>query len=582
MYLCYEYLRIDESNSYSIPSGSNSGRRVTNNGCALLHQSVRKLWRRQREREEADVGNRGRIDNLSTKLTRRKFLKAVGAGAAWITLTSSLGCAPAGRTSRTKRSTNTPPEQTNHPQTTQPKELWTFRSRPDFKPPVIDVIAPAHQQSAAPGYIFVAPKNGPDEQSPAQDGAMILDNSGEIVWFKPLQREEQDVMDFKVQRYRGEDVLTYWEGTHGGYGQGEYVILDSSYKEVGRVKAGNGYRGDHHEFLISPQDTALVTIYGKVEGFDLTEIGGPKEGRVLDGIAQEVDIHSGEVLFEWHSLEHVSLDEVYSGPPEDFRSYYDYFHINSIEVDHDNNLLISSRKTSTVYKVDRSSGEVIWRLGGNKSDFEMGEGVRFAYQHDARRQPNGTITIFDNGAWMVDDQSYGLELELDEDEMSATLVHEYPHPNGEYSGTQGSTQVLPNTNVFIGWGSNPHFSEFSRDGELLFDASFPPQVESYRAFRFEWSANPTQQELALAAERVSGGDEVRLYASWNGATQVAGWRALAGSDPGRLKPVGGSAKRDGFETTISVNTSEPYVGVRAEDSSGKVLGSSKPVKLGNQ
>jgi hypothetical protein len=534
-------------------------------------------------REEADVGNRERIDNLSAKLTRRKFLKAVGTGAAWITLTSSLGCQPAGRTSRTKRSTNISPEQTNYPQTTQPNELWTFRSRPDLKPPVIDVITPAHQQRAAPGYIFVAPKNGPDEQSPAQDGAMILDNSGEIVWFKPLQREVQDVMDFKVQRYRGEEVLTYWEGTHTGYGQGEYVILDSSYEEVSRVRAGNGYRGDHHEFLISPQDTALITIYEKVEGFDLTGVGGPKEGMVLDGIAQEVDIHSGEVLFEWHSLDHVDLQESYGELPEDPRWAFDYFHINSIEVDHDNNLLISSRKTSTVYKVDRSSGEVIWRLGGKKSDFEMGPGSRFADQHDARRHSDTTITIFDNGSWNVGAQSYGLELELDEDEMSATLVHQYPHPSGEYSGTQGSTQVLPNTNVFIGWGSNPHFSEFSRDGELLFDASFPPQVESYRAFRFEWSANPTQRELALAAERVSGGVEVRLHASWNGSTQVARWRALAGSDPGRLKPVGGSAaKRDGFETTISLKTSEPYVGVRAEDSSGKALGASKPIKLGNQ
>jgi hypothetical protein len=519
---------------------------------------------------------------LSTNLTRRKFLKAVGVGAAWITLTSTLGCEPAGRTSKAKRSTNTSPEQAHHPQTAQPKELWTFRTRPEFKPPVIDVITQAHDNTA-PGYIFLASKNGPDEQSPAQDGAMIVDNNGEIVWFKPLQREDQDVMDFKVQRYRGEDVLTYWEGIHGGYGHGEYLILDSSYREVGRVRAGNGYRGDHHEFLISPQDTALITIYGKVEGFDLTGVGGPKEGRVLDGIAQEVDIETGEVLFEWHSLEHVSLDEVDSAPPEDFRSAYDYFHINSIEVDHDNNLLISSRKTSTVYKVDRATGEVIWRLGGKKSNFKMGPGTRFRYQHDARRQPDGTITIFDNGAWEEDAQSYGLVLELDEDEMRATLAHDYPHPHREYSGTQGSMQVLPNTNVFIGWGSSPHFCEFTNSGELLFDASFPPEVESYRAFRFDWSGHPPKEEVALAAERASaGGDKIRVYASWNGATEVVRWRALAGSKPGRLKPVGSAVKRDGFETTIEVRTSEPYVGVRAEDGSGKVLGASKPVKLGTR
>jgi Arylsulfotransferase (ASST) len=412
---------------------------------------------------------------------------------------------------------------------------------------------------------------------------MIIDNSGELVWFRPLQREDQDVMDFKVQRYRGEEVLTFWEGTHTGYGHGEYVILDSSYQEIGRVRAGNGYRGDHHEFLISPQDTALFTIYGKVGGFDLSSVGGPKEGWALDGIAQEVDIETGEVLFEWHSLDHVGLDEIYGEPPDDVRSAYDYFHINSIEVDHDSNLLISSRRTSAVYKIDRRSGEVIWRLGGKKSDFKMGPGTQIRYQHDARRQSDGTITIFDNGAWKVDDESRGLALKLDMEKMTATVVRQYSHPEGWLSATQGNVQVLANTNVFIGWGSNPHFSEFSSDGKLLFDASFPTEVESYRAFRFPWSGHPGEEELAVAAERGSSqGDEVRLYASWNGATEVARWRVLAGSKPGRLKPVGSAARREDFETTIVVSTSEPYVGVRAEDSSGSVLGASKPVKLGTR
>jgi len=143
-------------------------------------------------------------------------------------------------------------------------------------------------------------------------------------------------------------------------------------------------------------------------------------------------------------------------------------------------------------------------------------------------------------------------------------------------------QVLPNTNVFIGWGSNPHFSEFSNGGELFFDATFPPEVESYRAFRFPWSGHPGEEELAVAAERGSSqGDEVRLYASWNGATEVARWQALAGSEAGRLKPVGSAARREGFETTIVVSTAQPYVGVGAEDSSGRVLGTSRAIKLGD-
>jgi hypothetical protein len=403
---------------------------------------------------------------------------------------------------------------------------------------------------------------------------MILDNSGEIVWFKPLQSEKEDVFDFKVQRYRGEDVLTYWEGTHTGYGQGEYVILDSSYGEVGRVRAGNGYRGDHHEFLLSPQNTALTTIYGKVEGFDLTAVGGPKEGRVLDGIAQELDIETGEVLFEWHSLEHVGLDESYGQLPKNPRSFHDYFHINSIDVDHGSNLLISALNTSTVYKIDRKSGEVIWSLGGKKSDFEMGSGTQTRYQHDARRQADGTITVFDNGAW-VDDQSYGLVLELDEDEMTVSLVRKYAHPHGQFAATQGNMQVLPNGNVFIGWGSEPLFSEFSSNGELLFNARFPPKVESYRAFRFPWKGQPTDAP-AMVAERGTD-DKVTLYASWNGATEVATWEVLAGPGPERLKPVG-SVARHGFETAITVGSAERYVGVQAKDTRGRVLGTSRATR----
>jgi hypothetical protein len=383
------------------------------------------------------------------------------------------------------------------------------------------------------------------------------------------------VMDFKVQRYRGEPVLTFWEGVHASYGQGEYVILDSSYQEIGRVRAGNGLQGDHHEFLISPQDTALFTVYHKLP-MDLSAVGGRTDGWVLDGIAQEVDIATGEVLSEWHSLEHVGLEESYFRPPETSEFGYDYFHINSIEVDHDSNLLVSAKGTCTVYKINRRTGEVVWRLGGKRSSFEMGPGTRTAYQHDARRQPDGTLTIFDNGADpKVHDQSRGIVVKLDEDEMTATLVGEYTHPDKLLAGSQGNMQVLSNSNVFVGWGSEPVLSEFNNDGELLFSGDFPTESESYRAFRFPWSGRP-HDEPAIAAETGSE-DEVTVYASWNGATEVATWQVLAGPAPERLEAVA-SAPRKGFETAITMDISEPYVCVRAKNASGKVLGTSKATR----
>ena len=212
------------------------------------------------------------------------------------------------------------------------------------------------------------------------------------------------------------------------------MIFDHSYREIARLSAGNGYYGDHHEFLISPQDTALILIYNPVP-WDLSSIGGLKNGKVWQGIVQELDIESGEVLFEWHSIEHVGLDETYATVSQDGRPGLDYFHANSIEVDHDNNLLVSARQTFAVYKIDRNTGEIIWRLGGKKSDFVMGEGTRFAFQHDARRLTDGTISIFDNGTTVFHDnlpeaveESRGIVLELDEEQMSASLVASTPTP----------------------------------------------------------------------------------------------------------------------------------------------------------
>ena len=454
----------------------------------------------------------------------------------------------------------------------------TFRSRPDLVPPPIEVTTPGGD--VAPGYIFLASKKDPKMDHPenaGQDGPMILDGDGQPVWFRPTRSEGEDAMDFKVQSYRGETVLTWWEGVHTGYGRGEHVILDTSYKEIARVRAGNGYSADHHEFFITDRDTAFLTIYGSVPK-DTSALGGPEDGAVLDGIVQEIDIETGDVLFEWHSLDHVDLEESYYYPPEKPEWPFDYFHINSVDLDHDGNILVSARRTCAVYKIDRESGEVMWRLGGKMSDFTMGPGIRErSYQHDARRREDGTLTIFDNGVYDVDDNSRGIVLDLDEEAMTATLAREYDHPDSRVAATQGNMQTLPNGNVFVGWGSDPAFSEFSAGGELVFSANLPPWGESYRAFRSPWTGEPAE-DPAVAAEP-GPDDVVTVYASWNGATQVATWQVLAGPGPDQLEPVG-SGPRQGFETSISVRTSEPFVAVRARDGSGRVLGSSKAIQAG--
>jgi len=490
---------------------------------------------------------------LSREFTRQEFLGAVGAGAACLAFLNLPGCQE---------------EQQGHSTSPAvPNEVRTFRSRPDLSPPGVEITEQTHD--TAPGYIFVAAKKGA-----GQDGPMIVDNLGRVIWFS----KDSYATDFKVQRYLGEPVLTWWEGgIVAGHGVGEYVIFDSSYREIERVQAGNGYRGDLHEFSITPRDTALLTAYTKTRT-DLSPIGGLKDGPVWGGIAQEIDIESGEVLFEWRSLEHVGVEESYREPPQDPSTALDYFHINTIEIDFDGNFLFSAKGTSAVYKVDRESGEILWRLGGKESDFEMGEGTRFFSQHDARRQRDGTITIFDNGASpQVHEQSRGIVVELDMEGMSATLVREFIHPMKLLSTSQGNLQVLPNGNVFVGWGSEPYSSEYSNDGKLLFDARFMGEAQSYRAFRLPWSGYPSE-DPALAVEQ-GPDDEVTVYVSWNGATEVATWQVLAGSDPDQLEPAG-SAPWRGFETTIAVSTAEPYVAVQAKSASGRVLGTFRAVRPG--
>ncbi|MEN3310935.1 MAG: hypothetical protein V7645_264 [Actinomycetota bacterium] len=453
-----------------------------------------------------------------------------------------------------------------------PPPARTYHSRPDLKPPLVRIRTVAH--NTAPGYLFIAPK-----MVVAQAGPMIMDNRGEVVWFKPLNTK--GVTDFRVQHYRGKPVLTWWRGrvSNVGVGDGWYVIYDTSYRPIAEVRAGNELVGDVHEFLITKNNTALFTVYHRLP-VDLSSVGGPKEGKIWDGILQEVDIQTGRVLFEWHSYSQVGITESYAPPPKAKAGAkappYDYFHINSIEVEPNGNFLVSARNTRTVYEIDRKTKQVLWRLGGKKSDFKMGAGTKFAWQHDARRQPDGTITIFDNGAAPpVEKFSRVLVLRANTKTKKATLVRSYQHPQRLLAPFEGNAQFLTNGNIVVGWGAQPYVSELSRSGALLFDAYFgddkPPgkDADTYRAYRFVWHGQPKDRPVVVVA-----GDAA--YASWNGATEVVRWQVLAGPAAGQLKPVQTVAK-NGFETPLRLTKLAAFYAVKALGRGGKVLGTSEPV-----
>ena len=229
------------------------------------------------------------------------------------------------------------------------------------------------------GDVFVAPKVGASQRGP-----MIIDPSGELVSFHPLPGTAQ-AFDFRAQAYDGEPVLTWWEGTPADFhGRGVGRIYDTAYRPLATVRAGNGYQADLHEFKLTPRGTALIAAYEPVPQ-DLSSVGGPKNGTVYDQIVQEVDVTTGIVLFEWHSVGSIELSESYQPLPKDAKRVYDPVHVNSIDEEPDGNLLVSARHTHTVYEIDRSTAKIRWRLGGKRSSFDSGGKKLFAWQHDARR-----------------------------------------------------------------------------------------------------------------------------------------------------------------------------------------------------
>ena len=453
-------------------------------------------------------------------------------------------------------------------------EVHSFLSRPDLRPPVlaVDVVS---SPDGVPPYVFLA--NKPYIGRPVgQRGLLIAERGGDIAWFSP----QTQVWDFNVQTYKGKPVLTWWHGRTGHiYGRGTCYIADSSYSQIAEVTCGNGLMADMHEFNLTSQGTALVDAY-RPQKADLSSVGGRKNGVVAAGVVQEIDIATGDVIFEWNSLDHVPLTESMSKPANGSGTPempYDYFHINSIDVAWDGDLLISSRNAWAVYKVGRRDGQIKWRLGGKHSSFVMGPGARFYHQHHVRSAGAGLITIFDNGASpRMEPRSRGIIVKLDLTKMTATLEQAFTSPANVLADNQGSMQLLPGDRAFVGWGAEPYYTEFDADGSVIMNGQLPNRDQSYRAFTGDWAGYPTDKPAVALRANPSRGTAV--YVSWNGATEVATWQVLAGKHPSSLAAVA-TQPRNGFETVIVANSTGPYFAVAAHDASGRQLGESAVAKL---
>ncbi len=451
-----------------------------------------------------------------------------------------------------------------------PADYQSFYTLPGVQAPVLSVTV--SDRDPAAGDILTT--NGP---GPGQYGPLIYTPQGRLVWFYELSGGET-AEDLNEQTYAGRRVLTWWKGRvlSLGFGQGEDIVMSSSYQTVATVPGGNGLHADLHDFQIAPGDVAYITAFNPIR-CNLKAVKGAIGGAIVDTAVQEIDMRTGLVRWEWHSLDHVGASESETEAPST-ATPWDWFHLNSIDPEPDGNLFISARSTWAGYQLEGGTGDILWRIGGTRSSFKMGPGTETAWQHDGRVLPDGGVTFFDDGSNPpIHHQSRAIRIALDFKTHEARLRSAYTHSNPPLlAASQGNMQTLPNGNAVVGYGGVPAISEYATDGSLLLDAHLPFDMSFYRAYRFPWSARPLSPPAVLAGLNNTS-EETIVHASWNGATEVTSWRVLAGKQSGPLAAQA-TIPASGFESSTTLPARYARVAVQALDSAGHVLGTSRTVK----
>ncbi|CAD0092692.1 unnamed protein product, partial [Aureobasidium mustum] len=455
----------------------------------------------------------------------------------------------------------------------------SFKSS-SLRPPYMNTVQ--WDEQCAQGYTLLSLR-GTMVPNPA---GVMLDEHGDLIWmdesFGPY------VMNLKVQEYQGEQYITLWSGNiDSGSGLGTYYMFSAS----------NTLENDFHEFTITTDNTALLTSYDTIS-VDLTSFGVQGRGWIYDSLFREMDIETGEIVFEWRASDHFAINDTFypiGSAGQSPEAPFDFFHINSVDKDSDGNYIISSRFMHSIACISADTGAILWTLGGrnnNFTDLSGGRATDFAWQHHASVQANDQISIFDNANYKKwhekllegSEISRGMLVRLDKENMTVELVQEFMNPGSRGTPQQGSMQVLDSGNVLLGWGYHAGYTEYSPDGEVLCDTHINPAmlfsfgfVHSYRAFRAStWIGRPnTQPDVYL--------NPANGYAlvSWMGATEVSHWilqtvNATSADELNFIDAV--KVEKDGFETQIEVPDGDyEYLRIVAVDKTGGVLASSKIV-----
>ncbi|HTZ64704.1 MAG TPA: MFS transporter [Solirubrobacteraceae bacterium] len=460
------------------------------------------------------------------------------------------------------------------------RDTDSFVTAPALHPPKLHLDRQAPASQLAPGYIFTTSFFDVNEPPlVGQSGPLILDRNLQPVWFQPVP-ENVVAANLSLQTYEGRPALAWWQGritNTGATETGEDVIVNQHYQRVATLKGKDGWTITLHELLIDGSH-AWVTA-NKNLPMNLSKYGGAYNGALIDSAVQEYDLKTGALLRSWNALDHIPLSDSRATLPTNGFPW-DAYHVNSIALIGNTKLLVSMRNTWAAYLIDIRTGAIEWTLGGRHSSFKLGPAAPFQWQHDVKMQSDSTISMFDDhccqltgGGTYVDPTapSRGIVLHLDQQTRTATLASQYGAGESISADYMGDTQPLANGNVFVGWGAEPYFSEFSRSGKLLFEGEFPRPDLSYRTTIAPWVGLPLSAPVGAARQHAG---RTTVYASWNGATQLASWRVLGGPGAGGMHALATSPKK-GFETAIAVPGGDRSFELQALAADGRVIGVSR-------
>lgn len=321
----------------------------------------------------------------------------------------------------------------------------------------------------------------------------LMDYTGNLIYFfNGNYQSGSSISNFKIMNNK---LFNFYKG-------GLFFLADSNFNIVDTISAVNGCTNDSHDMQLLSNGNFLILAREKVimdlSGFNMfthNQTPGDSAALVTCGVLQEFT-PAGQLVWEWKTRDHFAFDdvnEIWLNEPDTF----DWTHLNAIQEDADGNILVSSRFFNEIFKVNHSTGEIMWRFGGNHNEFtSINDSIPFKGQHDIRVLPNGNYTLFDNGYFFPKHKAKAEEFILDTINHTATFIRIIYAADSGFSSSRGNAQFLADGKVVIDWGKmsndNLVFSAVDTDDVEICRFAFSDSLTSYRTYYYSglpWKIN---------------------------------------------------------------------------------------------